>query len=122
MITIVESVYAKNAHHAAKRITTPTFDYFVPAEEHDNSTQRSRYRLLLQYGCQMCLNARERQVIDLHYRQGRRLTEIARETGIPTSTLSHRLRSARSKLFDFAEQAAAVQQIISLTDEEKRLS
>lgn len=121
MITTADAQRAKKGRRMKKNIITPDFDFILETETADNSSQRSRYRMLLQYGCRTCLKPYERQVIMMHYREGLRLTEISHITGISESTLSHRLRSARGKLFDFAERAAAVQQIISITGEKGRL-
>ena len=112
MITTAKIVSHRSGRPAAVgKITTPNFSFFVVEEERDNSAERQRCRRLLQYACEQCLTPHEQQVIAGHYREGKNLTEISRETGISVSTLSHRLCSARKKLLRFAEQASIIHQI-----------
>lgn len=114
MITTAKTATrSKRSRAGSGRILTPNFDYFITGEEQDNSRERCRYRLLLEYACGQCLSPAEREAVMGHYRLGKSLTELSRQSGIPISTLSHRLRAAREKLFTFAEHAAAVQQILS---------
>lgn len=118
MITTVKATFQQKNTRQSGRIVTPSFDYFVPEDGCDNSAERCRFRLLLQYACSQLLTAQEQQAVEWRYRQGKTLTQISRETDIPVSTLSRRTRNARSKLVAFAEQAATVRRIIKAADDQ----
>lgn len=113
MITTVKANFRKKDPSCRGNITTPDFDYFVVQEQPDNSEARRRYRELLRYGCLQVLTPAEQDVIRWHYQKGCTLTEISRQTGVPISTLSHRLSAARGKLFSFAQQAQKVHEILA---------
>ncbi len=113
MITTVKANFREKDTSRRGNITTPNFDYFMVQELPDNSEARRRYRELLRYGCLQVLTPAEQEAVRWHYQKGCTLTEISRQTGVPVSTLSHRLSAARGKLFSFAQQAQKVHEILA---------
>ena len=75
------------------------------AEEPPQVDQRARRRRdLLAYGLQRRLTARQRQMVQAYYYQGKTLQQIAQETGLSPSTVCRHLQAARRRLVELARQ------------------
>ena len=64
----------------------------------DNSLQMERLRRNLRRAREQELTPRQRQMLELHYDQRLSVTEIAKELGVNSSTVSRHIMKARDKL------------------------
>lgn len=83
----------------ASAINQASFRLWEQAEREDNSEQMKRLLTNLPIAMQEELTERERQIMQMHFNQNMRVTEIARELGIQKSTVSRAISRATEKLF-----------------------
>lgn len=69
----------------------------------DNSLRLERMRRNLRQAREKELTPHQKQVLELHYDQHMRVTEIARYLGVNPSTVSRTLRRARDRLHRYLQ-------------------
>ncbi len=65
----------------------------------DNAAQIERLRRNLRLAREEALTKRQRDLLQMHYEQGKSVSEIARELGVQKSTVSRTIARAKRQLY-----------------------
>lgn len=91
----------KNIPYRRSQSNAADLQNWIRRESGESDEQMERMRRNLRLARERELTARQRQVLELYYDRGLRMTEIGRLLGVDSSTVSRTLRRARDRLFRF---------------------